>query len=94
MNPIYNNSDNGFVIKCGWCKQVFQTVEELEAEYQRLHIPYKNVPIDVYKKDDVNQSEWDPTKEKEHYRQSDHYVGKSVGAHRSNKNHYSGFRWW
>ena len=79
VNPIYKYFDrkDDFVLKCAWCKQVFETVAELEAEYTRLHVPFKRKSVDDLDKPN----------------QTDFMICRGLNQQYSNTMHYSSFRW-
>ena len=64
-------------LKCAWCKHVFETVEELEAEYTRLHIPFKRKSLDDFDKPN----------------QTDFIIRRGFSQKANNVLSYSSFRW-
>lgn len=96
VNPLNgNDSGDDMQLKCAWCRQVFQNAGELQAEYERLHIAYKMVPVVEYLKNDPNQPGWDPTKREENgdCTRYGFRIYSKRSSSQSNRIQYSSFRW-
>lgn len=91
IEEVTENGNNA-KIKCSWCHMLFENIEELEAEYKRLKVPYKRVSLERYKREDIYQREYDPQNPKE-LREADFKIGPHLKSNRSNRLQYNSFRW-
>lgn len=79
VNPLntIGGANDDTRLKCAWCKHVFETVEELEAEYTRLHVPFKRKVLG----DEHKTS------------QTDFVICRGFSQKANNVLSYSSFRW-